>query len=606
MACGPDNVVPFRRGGRVALLLALAAVFCLGTALPGSARAASLTATLDRNVVPVGESVTLTLAFDGVSSAEAPALPPIPNVALAVGASQRSEFTFVNGQQSMRVIFEFPLVANQPGDVTIPAITGRAGGAILRSQPLQLKIVPPSAAAQAAQATQQLTLSNLAFVRLVVPRTEVYLGEPIPIEMHMYFWGRVQQAELPQLKADGFSLGPMPKHTETQTRIGNTVYNLVVTRVAATPARTGTLMLGPAQAKLTLLLPVNDRRPRGFFDFGPQYNPVPVTPASEAVAIRVLPLPQENVPPGFNGAIGQYRMNFSAGPTNLTVGDPITVRVEIAGNGPIDNLTLPPQTDWRDFTSYPATATSELGDPLGLSGTRRFEQVVIPQNHEITALPPLRFSYFDTQARAYRTLSGPALPLHIRSAGTAALPPPGFTNATAGAAPVDEIVHIRPRLDLAQPAAPLLAVQPWFLGLQALPLALWLALLARRKRAENLANNPRLRRQREVAVRVRDGLKELQAQAAARQTAEFFATLFRLLQEQLGERLDLPASAITEAVVDERLRGRGLDEETVRTLHELFQACNAARYAPVASAQELAAIVPRAEAVLSALRDFRA
>ena len=32
---------------------------------------------------------------------------------------------------------------------------------------------------------------------------------------------------------------------------------------------------------------------------------------------------------------------------------------------------------------------------------------------------------------------------------------------------------------------------------------------------------------------------------------QFFATLSRLLQEQLGERLDLPASAITEAVIEE-------------------------------------------------------
>jgi len=40
----------------------------------------------------------------------------------------------------------------------------------------------------------------------------------------------------------------------------------------------------------------------------------------------------------------------------------------------------------------------------------------------------------------------------------------------------------------------------------------------------------------------------------------FFATLFRLLQEQLGERLELPASSITEAVIEEHLRPRGVPE----------------------------------------------
>src|SRR5207249_1525160 len=115
--------------------------------------------------------------------------------------------------------------------------------------------------------------------------------------------------------------------------------------------------------------------------------------------------------------------------------------------------------------------------------------------------------------------------------------------------------------------------QPWFLGAQGVPVLLWLSLFVWRKRADALANNPRLRRQREVAARVRAGLKELRAHAVAQKSAEFFVTLFRILQEQLGERLDLPASAITEAVIDERLRPRGLPEDAVRSLHELFQIC---------------------------------
>jgi hypothetical protein len=506
----------------------------------------------------------------------------------------------------MKVVFDYQLAARQPGDILIPPIQGRAGGAVLTTQPVQVKVIPPSAAAQAAQQQQQLTLSNLAFVRLVVPRTEVYVGEPLPVEMQLYFAGRIQDGRPPELQANGFSLGPMPPHSQTQTMVGNNPYNVVIRRVAATPARAGTLTLGPATSTLTLLLPTNDRRPRGFFDFGPSYQPVPMSPASETVAIKVLPLPTDNVPPGFNGAIGTYRMDFEAGPTNLTVGDPITLRVAITGNGPVENLAFPLQSDWRDFNAYPATAKVELNDPLGLAGTKRFEQVVIPENHEIKALPPLRFSFFDPQARAYRTVASPAVPLNIRPAAAGSAPPPGLTNAAAGNAPVpDEIIHIRPRLDLARPAPALVLGQPWFLGLQALPLAVWLGLLARRKRAESLANNPRLRRQREVAVRVRDGLRELRAHAQAQASAEFFATLFRVLQEQLGERLDLPASAITEAVVDERLRPRGVDEATLRGLHELFQACNAARYAPVSSAQELAALIPRVEAALATLRDLK-
>jgi hypothetical protein len=69
----------------------------------------------------------------------------------------------------------------------------------------------------------------------------------------------------------------------------------------------------------------------------------------------------------------------------------------------------------------------------------------------------------------------------------------------------------------------------------------------------------------------------------------------------LGERLDLPATAITEAVLDDRLQGRA-PADLVGQLHELFQVCNQARYAAHRTSQELMALVPKVE---TALRDLR-
>jgi hypothetical protein len=190
----------------------------------------------------------------------------------------------------------------------------------------------------------------------------------------------------------------------------------------------------------------------------------------------------------------------------------------------------------------------------------------------------------------------------------ATAPLPSLTNGPqAGATPppADDIVHIKPRLDLSASAAPLLLRQPWFLFLQGMPALGWLSLLLWRKSREALANNPRLRRQRGVAQRIREGLRELQAHAEQRRSDDFFFLFFRLLQEQLGERLDLPASAITEAVIDQRLRGRGLSGESLQALHDLFQICNAARYAQVQSSQELAALIPRLEIALRDLQQFK-
>jgi hypothetical protein len=296
----------------------------------------------------------------------------------------------------------------------------------------------------------------------------------------------------------------------------------------------------------------------------------------------------------------------AAGPTHLAVGDPITISVRISGQGLLDNVNLPDQPQWRDFKAYPPSSAVEAEDPLGLSGAKRFEQVVIPQNHEVTALPPLKFSYFDPSAGNYRTLQGPAFPLQVAHAAQVSTPPPAVTNANAEAPPpVDDILHIKARPDGVLAYQTPLLFRPWFLVAQSLPALAWLTLVVLRKRKESLANNPRLRRQRQVQQRIRQDLQELRGLAAAQNSDAFFATLFRMLQEQIGERLDLPASAITESIVDERLTPLGLSEASARRLHELFQTCNQARYAPQKSGQELADLIPNIESILRELQGLK-
>ena len=141
--------------------------------------------------------------------------------------------------------------------------------------------------------------------------------------------------------------------------------------------------------------------------------------------------------------------------------------------------------------------------------------------------------------------------------------------------------------------------------MQGVPLLAFISALVIRRRAESLANNPRLRRQRQVAHLVEHGLSELKMAAAANNSDEFFVILVRLLREQIGERLDLPATAITEAVVEERLRPRGVQDSVLNPLQELFQLSNLVRYAPIKTSQELAALIPKVEAVLGSLKNLK-
>jgi hypothetical protein len=147
-----------------------------------------------------------------------------------------------------------------------------------------------------------------------------------------------------------------------------------------------------------------------------------------------------------------------------------------------------------------------------------------------------------------------------------------------------------------------LVQKPVFLALQAVPMFAWIAALMWRRRKEHLARNPHLQRRLALQSSIKQGLKDLAQQAAESKVLDFYSTLFRLLQEQIGERLNLPASGITEAALDERPELLALSKEDRISLHELFQTCNQARYAPQASAGQLQSDLAKLEKALAALR----
>lgn len=585
---------PPPHGARGRFLPALGAWCLLFVVLVAAApaQAATFSAKLDRDRVSVGESVTLSLVVAGGSPQSQPAISPLPGFQVDF-AGQSSQFAFDNGQVSSSLTFSYVLTAAQPGTYTIPSISVVVAGRPLATQPLKLTVVP--------QNTPAARASGGPFLQLILPRNQVYLGEVIPVEIRLYATeGKI--AQHPQLVGDSFTIGKLLDPVQSRTQVGTFPYNLLLYKVAVSPAKAGSLTLGPA----TMVLNVPKPNARRNF-FGEIVDWDRLTLPSEPATLQVLPVPALNVPASFSGAVGRYTLAVSASPTNLTVGDPVTVRIQVRGRGALDGLTLPSQDTWREFTSYPPTSKVETTDPLGIEGLKTFELVVSPQNAGVKELPPFQFSYFDPDQKTYRTLAGPPIPLIVRPSATTTPPASVVTgdDSSRPPPPATDIVHIKPRLGTIVGVSPALVQQAWFWAWQTVPVLAWLAALVWRKRSDFLANHPRVRRQREVARIVAHGLKELSRQAAANQSDEFFHTVFRLVQEQLGERLDLPAYAITEAIIEGQLRPRGIPEETLSVLHELFQACNQARYAPIKSSGELAAFIPKVQSTLTALQKLK-
>jgi hypothetical protein len=569
-------------------------------ALVSSIFAGTFTTSIDRNSIGMGEQVVLTLRFENGQPQEFSGFPQIDGLRYASPVNQSSSVTIENGTQSMVFSYTVAIEPTRVGEFTIPAFRAKVNGQILSSEPISLKVAASSAPSAESG-------NRAAFLSIVLPKTNLFVNEPIVAEFSIYIRSEIHRYGNLQLQPNGddLTIGKFVEGQQYQRRVGNATFTVIPLSLVITPVKSGTLSLNPINGSILL----NARDPMDFGSFfEPPSQPQQVPLTSDRIDLQVSQLPTENVPPGFNGAVGTYTMTVTAGPTNLVAGDPITLRVQISGRGALDSLVMPEQTGWDRFKVYPPTSKLILSDQLGIQGNKTFEEIVTPQDSDIKALPPVSFSFFDPEQKKYRTLTQPSIPLVVRAAAPGVMPAMA-SNTHSGqdnAAAKPDVLPIKQHLGTLAQIQPPLIQRPLFLGLQGVPVVAFVSAFFWRRRKESLANNPRLRRQRQVAQLIRDGLVELRNSVSQNKSDEFFATLFRLLQEQLGERLDVPASSITEAVIEEHLRPRNVPEGTLTSLHEMFQTCNLARYAPVQSSQELAAIMPKLEQLLNDLREVKA
>ena len=188
-------------------------------------------------------------------------------------------------------------------------MTADIGGKRVQSQPLKLKVLQSDPSAPPAEYADKL-----AFLWPVLPKKELYVGEIAVAELRLYVRSevrRVTDLRVPPLRGDGFTSGNQMNGQRFQRRVGNAQFTVIPILQTVTPIKTGDLALGPVNGSVVARVVTGGRN---FFEidpedpFGPAMRAQQVPLTVEQQMMRVLPVPTENVPRGFSGAIGNYQL----------------------------------------------------------------------------------------------------------------------------------------------------------------------------------------------------------------------------------------------------------------------------------------------------------
>ncbi|MBM3276714.1 MAG: protein BatD [Candidatus Handelsmanbacteria bacterium] len=580
----------------------------LGLLLAAAAQAAQIRfeANANRARVGQGEAILFTLS---IISDENLAQVPAPELDLSEfyveGPSISTRVEMVNFRTTFTRELSYSLTARRAGKLRLGPARIEIGGQTYQTRAIEVEVVAGAARQQGAPTgAGSEGLEDNLFVRVRADRQKVYVGQQVVLEYQLCYRYPITSVgfrELPDYA--GFwakELYVAQQLSPKVEAIGGVDFQVAPLRLMAIyPTSDGLHQVAPLAISCKLVSQRGRTSMWDFLDdpFGGRGQSVVV--ASEPLRIEVLPLPQAGRPPQFSGAVGRYTLQARAQPLVVAAGDPVTLVVEVSGEGNINAIEAPSLGSLPGFTVYePKSESKERVEKTGYGGTRRFEYILIPQGGGVQELPPVSFAFFDPAQRQYRTLQ--SAPIRLEVQGGLAPDLAGGTGQAALAAG-QELQPLQP--DLQAFSAPLqLHRSALFWGVQvALPLA-GLGLLLHRRRRQRREGDPSLVRRRRARGEAGNRLRLAAQLLAQGDSPTFHAEIQRALLALLADRLERPAAGLTSQVRAQLLAERGVPAALVAQVEELLATCDFARFAPAAHpAEQMAQVQVRAAELLAAL-----
>ena len=564
-------------------------------------------AAAEKTDLSVGEPFIFQIQVSGSDSPEKPDLSHLTdfNVVFQGGQQNSSRsVTIINGKVVQEVhegyVYSYQLTPKRQGRLEIPSITVNANGKSTQTESVVINVHKPVE-------TKDFKL------RLKLSKDQSYVGEPVILTVTWYIGKDVKDFNftLPILDDNSFKFA----NPEVDTQSGKKLYHIplgngqeaigeqgrgqidgkeyttITFKKVLFPMKTGDITIEPATVTCSVLAGYQKQRsPFGdsFPDFNDFFNDRigvyrTVVVPSNALSLHVLDLPKKGRPDNFAGHIGEYKIDASAKPTEVNVGDPITLTITLSGPDYLENVTLPPLSQQpalaKDFKIPHDQATGEVSGK-----TKVFTQTIRALRPDVKEIPPIELPYFDTRTKTYQTAYTKPIPITVKATRIiTALDAEGKTEGEPNSSEIETwgqgIAFNYEGMDVIenQRLGPLSWFQsPLWISLVLVPPFMYFAILSglalfRRRNAD----------QAKVRARKAYGqlIKALQEASNANSADQSYILIQNAFRHYLGDKLDMAKGALTFNDVKDTLANKGIDQETLGRLNDLFETCEAGRYA---------------------------
>jgi len=535
----------------------------------------------------VGSPLPIKLIITNAESETAPEMPHVPGLSIErlSTPSVSSQTSIINGVTSTKrtVEWTFLLNAAEPGTYTIPSFTLNVDDTAFRTTPVQLTFVSSDA-------------DDLLRVAVTGEPDRIYLGESTTLTLQIWIkpyndlqyntelssrdmwnlvdpqsdWGPFSDAVK---ELYGQRKAPRGRLVTVPGTDGQGLAYLYEINVDSWPDRTGPI--GADEVQIGMQYPLSLTRSRGFFNSGLSIEDsrfVSATPSSSDVIVESLP--SEGQPSWFSGAVGRFVFDITASPTDVAVGDPITLTMTVTDRGQrpanLELLQAPRLDHMKELDSDFRVPREQLGGTIQ-GRSKIFTQTIRATSDKSTEIPSLPFSSFDPSSDKYVTSWSKPIAITVSPAST--ITTSNVVGGTVRSMP-DELKNVSGGILANYTGESLLqdqSVKPsWgLLLLLVIPPLAFTGVLAMNHRRIQLQENTGYARSRSALRTATHLLND------ATQPGDVAAAL----SGYVADRLDLQAAGLTRSDLRRQLEDRSIDPALINSLDGILMKCEQHQYA---------------------------
>ena len=576
---------------RIAIILLMIVV------TTAAAVAQTLTASAPSRVA-VGEQfrLTYTVNTQNVSEFRAGNIPDEFEVLIGPNRSMQSSYQMINGHtsQSSSITYTYIVAATKGGSFTIPAAHVIVDGKKIASNALTIKVSGTANSGSSSRSNSyddgedvrevgsRISGSDL-FIKVSANKKRVFEQEPILLTYKVYTLVQLTQlrGDMPDLKSFYTQEVDLPqqKSFSIETVNGRPYRTCTWSQYVMFPQTTGKLQIPSITFEGIVVQQNRNVDPfEAFFNGGSGYVEVKKKIVAPGIDIQVEPLPQR--PAAFSGGVGRFNISGQMDKTETKANDPIKIRVIVSGTGNLKLIKQPVITLPADFDKYEPKVTEQTKlTAAGIEGSKIYDFLIVPRHQGKYDIPPVEFTYFDTNSKSYQTVKTEGFHLDVAK-GSGSSSVSDFSGQEDLQELNKDIRYIKTGdTEQHQLGDFFFGSTAYMVSIAALVLVFISLFVIFRQRAIDNANVTKMRGKKANKVATKR-LKQASKLMMDNKPGEFYDEVLRALWGYVGDKLNIPVAQLSHDNISQKLAERGVHQSIIDKFLGALNECEFERYAP--------------------------